>query len=100
MWCVGGVSLGGSVTLTLGACVRSVSVCVGGQMWEVLHDNDDDADVTLQGRPDFVALGLKRNPTQDDCSQGDSNQLCSKKKCCKTQTVMPCRLFCKLNRGN
>ncbi len=25
----------------------------------VLHDNDDDADVTPQGRPDFVALGLK-----------------------------------------
>ncbi len=28
----------------------------------VLHDNNnDDADVTAQGRPDFVALGLRTN---------------------------------------
>ena len=48
----GSVTLG--ITLTLGACVRSASVCGGGS-W-VLHDNDDDADVTPQGRPHFVSL--------------------------------------------
>ncbi len=28
----------------------------------VLHDDDDNADVTPSGRPDFVALGLKTGP--------------------------------------
>ena len=45
----------------------------GGESWQgglvgvVLHDNKDNADVIPQGRPDFVALGLKSVAAQHQC---------------------------------